>query len=119
DGRDRRRCRDLAGRWSPGSIQGRRGRLPDGLTQRARQRTMTRVNFTGEPPAAPPRRQRSWMVGGVAVVILAAAGAGVVWWWHRPAPVEPPRPPDIAEADAEVQLVVEQARQKVLDDPRS
>ena len=52
-----------------------------------------------------------------ALVLLLAVGAGGVWWWSRPAPLIPPLPPDIQ--DAEVSRAVERARQEVSADPRS
>ncbi len=51
----------------------------------------------------------------VGAVLLLTVGAVVTWWWfHGPAPVVPPMPPDIP--DAEVRQAVERARQKVLDE---
>jgi hypothetical protein len=60
-----------------------------------------------------PGRGGRRAVGVLAVALAAAAGA----WWLRPAPVDPPMPLDIK--DAEVRHAIEQARQKVLAKPRS
>lgn len=58
-------------------------------------------------------RGRVLLVG----VLLLLAGAAGAWWWFRPAPPTPPMPQGIQ--DAEVRQAVEEARQAVLDWPRS
>jgi tetratricopeptide (TPR) repeat protein len=50
----------------------------------------------------------------VVAALVAAAAAGA-WWWHRPAVGSPPSP---EIPDAEVRLVTDRARQKVLNHPR-
>jgi tetratricopeptide (TPR) repeat protein len=50
-------------------------------------------------------------------VVLLTAGAAGAWWWFRPAPPTPPMPQGIQ--DAEIRQAIEEARQAVLDWPRS
>jgi tetratricopeptide (TPR) repeat protein len=69
------------------------------------------------PPAVPARGNRRRWIVGVAVVVFLTAGAAGSWWaWHRPAAVEPPMP---QISDPEIRLVVEKARQGVVDKPNS
>jgi tetratricopeptide (TPR) repeat protein len=76
---------------------------------------MTAAKSTSQPPPARKGGLRFWALGGVTLAALAAVAAVGAWWWHLPA-VEPPPAPDIP--DAEVRLVTDRARQKVLDNPR-
>lgn len=62
--------------------------------------------------------RRRWIF--LALALLSAGGAAGVWWRLRSstaAPLDPPMPSAIH--DAEVRQVIERARQKVLDKPRS
>jgi tetratricopeptide (TPR) repeat protein len=72
------------------------------------------------PPTSTVKRgRRRWLWLSVAALLLACGLAGV-WWRHRSgasAPVDPPMPEGIE--DAEVRQAIEQARRKVLDNPRS
>jgi tetratricopeptide (TPR) repeat protein len=57
---------------------------------------------------------RRWLLGG-AVLIVAVVGA--TWWWVRPAPLEPPTPPNIE--DDEVLQAIRDAQQPVRTTPHS
>jgi tetratricopeptide (TPR) repeat protein len=75
---------------------------------------------TPQPPCPAPAvttrlRGRRWLCAGVVLLLVAAAGGA--WWWLRPAPVAPPPLGQIE--DPEVRRVLERARRKVLDSPRS
>ncbi len=59
-------------------------------------------------------RRGCWLL--TALLVVSVAGAAGWWWWSRPAPPEPPLPPNIE--DAEVRQVIERARQEVLAKPR-
>ena len=71
-------------------------------------------------PAAPrpASRRRLWLAAGV---VLVAAAGGAVWYFTRPGPGPAVAPPEVKAdgVDPEVVKVIHEARQKVLDDPRS
>jgi tetratricopeptide (TPR) repeat protein len=61
------------------------------------------------------RRPRYAVLLGAAL-LLAGGGFGA-WWWSRPAPIEPPLPAEMP--DAEIRHAIEEARQAVVQAPRS
>jgi Flp pilus assembly protein TadD len=70
-----------------------------------------------KPPAPATSRRRPWiLVAGAALLVAGLAVAG--WWWFRPPAATPPPVPS-GIPDAEVQRAIEDARQRVLDAPRS
>ncbi|HTU89726.1 MAG TPA: tetratricopeptide repeat protein [Gemmataceae bacterium] len=78
---------------------------------------MTSANLPNSHPAVSPRGRNRWVVL-LGVVLLLSAGAAGGWWWRRhAAPVEPPVISGVQ--DAEVRQSIEQARQRVLTQPRS
>jgi tetratricopeptide (TPR) repeat protein len=67
------------------------------------------------PPTSRARRVR-WIVLGIAGLLLVGSAIAARRWFH-PALVDPPMPADIQ--DTEVRQAIEQARQKVVNAPRS
>jgi Flp pilus assembly protein TadD len=70
---------------------------------------------SGTAPTTTHRR-RWTLVAGAALLLAGGAVAG--WWWFRPSAATPPPIPS-GIADAEVQQAIADARQRVLDSPRS
>jgi Flp pilus assembly protein TadD len=61
--------------------------------------------------------RRRWIVAaGAALLLAGVAVAG--WWWFRPSAVTPPPVPS-GIVDAEVKQAIQDARQAVVDSPRS
>jgi Flp pilus assembly protein TadD len=63
-----------------------------------------------------PRWRRHRVALGAAAVLIACGTTGI-WWWMKPIPAQPPMPPEIEED--EVRQAIEQARQRVIVEPRS
>jgi tetratricopeptide (TPR) repeat protein len=74
--------------------------------------------MTAPNPTMPATGQlRRWLVGAGAALLLAGVAAAGWWWFRPPAATPPPIPAGIP--DAEVQQAIADARQRVLDEPRS
>jgi tetratricopeptide (TPR) repeat protein len=64
-----------------------------------------------------PVVSRRWRWLLVAALLMLGGGAGVWWWFRAPVAVPPPLPANLT--DPEVSQALQQARQKVVDNPRS
>jgi tetratricopeptide (TPR) repeat protein len=87
------------------------------MKPKSKSKTTTSAQTPAGPVASgqqPARRSRRWLIGAA---VLFAVGAGTWYWWPSSPPAVPAVPADVH--DPELQQALEQARERVQQEPRS
>ncbi len=77
-----------------------------------------RIPLPPMPPRPTPPRPRRWRWVALGLLLLALTGAGASWFYFRPRPPEPPTV-RLEGAEPAVVRLIEEARQKVTENPTS